>query len=125
MIDRPQIRSAQLSPCGRTARACEILSYGSRRNVNLAEQPMNTGKLTSWMDQAQPILVAFGLKVLGAIAVFVIGRWLIGLVTKLVGAGMTRQHIDPIVQRYLVSFITVALNKFRRAEGFTYLESRQ
>lgn len=71
---------------------------------------MDTGRLTTWMDQAQPILVAFGLKVMGAIAVFVIGRWLIGLVTKLVGAGMTRQHIDPTVQRYLVSFITVALN---------------
>ncbi|MDL2357522.1 MAG: mechanosensitive ion channel family protein [Pseudomonadota bacterium] len=71
---------------------------------------MNTGRLTTWMDQAQPILVAFGLKVLGAIAVFVIGRWLIGLVSRLVGAGMTRQRIDPTVQRYLVSFISVALN---------------
>lgn len=71
---------------------------------------METGRVTSWMDQAQPILIAFGLKALGAIAVFVVGRWLIGLVTKLVGAGMTRQQIDPTVQRYLVSFISVALN---------------
>ena len=71
---------------------------------------MDTARLTSWMDQAQPILVAFGLKALGAIAVFVVGRWLIGLVTKLVAAGMARQQIDPTVQRYLVSFITVALN---------------
>ncbi|WLI90728.1 mechanosensitive ion channel family protein [Massilia sp. R2A-15] len=71
---------------------------------------MNTARITSWMDAAQPILVAFGLKVLGAIAVFVVGRWLIGLVTKLVAAGMSRQRIDPTVQRYLVSFITVALN---------------
>ena len=71
---------------------------------------MDTTRLTSWMDQAQPILLAFGLKALGAIAVFVVGRWLIGLVTKLVAAAMTRQRIDPTVQRYLVSFITVALN---------------
>ena len=71
---------------------------------------MDTGKIGSWVDQAQPILVAFGLKALGAIAVFVIGRWLISLVTKLVGAGMARQQLDPTVQRYLVSFITVALN---------------
>ena len=62
------------------------------------------------MQQAQPILVAFGLKVLGAIAVFIIGRWLIGVATRLVAAGMTRQQIDSTVQRYLVSFITVALN---------------
>ncbi|MFC5521882.1 mechanosensitive ion channel family protein [Polaromonas jejuensis] len=71
---------------------------------------MNTAKIGSWVDQAQPILVAFGLKALGAIVVFIVGRWLIGLVTRLVGAGMTRQEIDPTVQRYLVSFITVALN---------------
>lgn len=71
---------------------------------------MDTGKITTWMDQAQPILVAFGLKVLGAIAVFVVGRWLIGLATRLIGTAMTRQQLDPTVQRYLVSFITVALN---------------
>ena len=71
---------------------------------------MDTGKISTWFDQAQPILVAFGLKALGAIAVFVIGRWLINMVTSLVGAGMTRQKLDPTVQRYLVSFITVSLN---------------
>ncbi len=71
---------------------------------------MDTGKITTWMDQAQPILVAFGLKVLGAIAVFVVGRWLISLATRLIGTAMTRQQLDATVQRYLVSFITVALN---------------
>ena len=71
---------------------------------------MNTEKITTWMDQVQPILLAFGLKALGAIAVFVIGRWLISMVTGLIGAGMTRQKLDPTVQRYLVSFITVSLN---------------
>src|SRR5512133_2728371 len=71
---------------------------------------MNTDRLASWMDQAQPILIAFGLKILGAIAVFIIGRWLIGLATRLVGAALTRQQVDPTVQRYLVSFIAVALN---------------
>ena len=60
---------------------------------------MDTGKISTWMDQAQPILIAFGLKALGAIAVFVIGRWLISLVTSLVGAAMTRQKLDPTVQR--------------------------
>lgn len=47
---------------------------------------------------------------LGANAVFVVGRWLISLATRLIGAAMTRQQLDSTVQRYLVSFITVALN---------------
>lgn len=71
---------------------------------------MDADRLNSWIDQAQPILIAFGLKVLGAIAVFIIGRWLIGMATRLVGAAMTRQKLDPTVQRYLVSLIAVALN---------------
>lgn len=71
---------------------------------------MNADKLGSWIDQAQPILIAFGLKVLGAIAVFIVGRWLIGMATRLAGAAMTRQKLDPTVQRYLVSLIAVALN---------------
>lgn len=71
---------------------------------------MNPEKLTSWIDQAQPLLLGFGFKLMGAIAVFVIGRWLISLATRLIGAGMTRQNVDATVQRYLVSFISVALN---------------
>ena len=63
---------------------------------------MDTGKITTWVDQIQPILLTFGLKVLGAIAVFIIGRWLISMVSRLVGAAMTRQKLDPTVQRYLV-----------------------
>ncbi len=71
---------------------------------------MDSSKVSSWLDQAQPILVAFGLKALGAIVVFIIGRWLIGLVCRLIGAAMTRQKLDMTVQNYLVSFISVALN---------------
>ena len=71
---------------------------------------MNTDRLGSWMEQAQPILIAFGLKALGAVAVFIVGRWLISMATRVVGAAMTRQRLDPTVQRYLVSLIAVALN---------------
>jgi small conductance mechanosensitive channel len=71
---------------------------------------MDTSQVNSWLDDAQPILVAFGLKVIGAIAVFFIGRWLIGLAGRLMAAVMTRQRLDSTAQRYLVSFVTVALN---------------
>lgn len=71
---------------------------------------VDTAKISSWIDQVQPLLIAFGFKVAGAIAVFVVGRWLIKVSTQLVGASMMRQKLDPSVQRYLVSFIHVALN---------------
>jgi small conductance mechanosensitive channel len=71
---------------------------------------MDTSGVASWLDKAQPILMAFGLKVIGAIAVFIFGRWLIGFASRLVGAGMARQQVDATVQHYLISFISVALN---------------
>ena len=49
-------------------------------------------------------------KILAAIAFWIIGRWLIGRVIKLVQAAMHRNHIDATLTRYLGSIINVALN---------------
>jgi small conductance mechanosensitive channel len=56
------------------------------------------------------ILVAVGLKIAGAIVVWALGRWLIAFSMRLLSAGLTRQQVDPTLIRYLVSFLTVALN---------------
>jgi small conductance mechanosensitive channel len=55
-------------------------------------------------------VTTFGLKILGAIAVWVIGRWLIGVVLRLTGVALTKQHIDPTLMRYLSSILNVVLN---------------
>lgn len=56
---------------------------------------MDIEKITSWIDQAQPILVAFALKALGAIAVFVVGRWPISVATSLLGLGHEPPQAGP------------------------------
>lgn len=53
---------------------------------------------------------AFAVKILAAIAFWVIGRWLIGFAVGLVQKGLGRQKVDPTVLRYLGNFITVTLN---------------
>jgi small conductance mechanosensitive channel len=50
------------------------------------------------------------LKVLAAIAFWIVGRWLIGKVVGLMQAGMNRNHIDPTLTKYLGSIVSVALN---------------
>ena len=50
------------------------------------------------------------LKVLAAIAFWVIGRWLIGRVLSLLQAAMNRNEIDPTLTKYLGSIVAVALN---------------
>ena len=66
--------------------------------------------VTHMLETASPIVVAFGLKVLGAIVVFIVGRWLIGHAAGLVTRLMERQHVDPTLTRYTGSIIVVALN---------------
>lgn len=51
-----------------------------------------------------------GIKVLGAITLWVIGRWLIGISLRMVRAGLERQQIDPTVVRYANSIVGVTLN---------------
>ena len=52
----------------------------------------------------------FGLKILGAIAAWVVGRWLINLAVGLIGGGMERaKKLDQTLIRYLKSIISVAL----------------
>ena len=62
------------------------------------------------LETAKPILIAFGLKVLGAIVAFVIGRMLIRFAASLVTRAMDHQKIDPTITRYVGSVIGVALN---------------
>ena len=61
-------------------------------------------------ETASAQLTTFGLKVAGAIAVWIIGRWLIGLAVRLVTAALDRQRIDPTLQRYVGNILSVALN---------------
>jgi small conductance mechanosensitive channel len=55
-------------------------------------------------------LTRIGLQVLLALGIWVVGRWLISLVIRLVSAALTRQKVDPTVLRYLGNFISVTLN---------------
>jgi small conductance mechanosensitive channel len=67
-------------------------------------------EIQSWLETTKPILIAFSLKVVGAIAVYIVGRMLIGMVSNLVMSAMERQKVEPTVIRYIGSAITVALN---------------
>ena len=61
-------------------------------------------------DTASAQLTTFGLKAIGAIAVWIVGRWLIGLATRLLLKALDRQRIDPTLQRYIGNIVGVALN---------------
>ncbi|CAM8639544.1 MscS Small-conductance mechanosensitive channel [Comamonadaceae bacterium] len=53
----------------------------------------------------------FGLKLMGALAAWIIGRWLISMALRLLGAGLQRGgKVDQTLANYLTSIISVLLN---------------
>jgi small conductance mechanosensitive channel len=56
------------------------------------------------------VLTRVGLKVLGAIALFMIGRWLIRLALALTTRALNRQRLDATIVRYISSALGVILN---------------
>ncbi len=51
-----------------------------------------------------------GIKILAAVAFWVVGRWLIGKVISLMQSAMGRNNVDPTLTKYLGSIIAIALN---------------
>jgi small conductance mechanosensitive channel len=71
---------------------------------------MNREDVSRFQDLVLTTATDLGLKILAAIAFWVIGRWLIGVAVGMVRASLERQKVDPTVLRYLGSVITVTLN---------------
>ena len=57
-----------------------------------------------------PVLTQVGLKIVGAIALWIIGRWLIGLAVRMMARALDRQHFDPTLTRYTRTSLSVLLN---------------
>ena len=71
---------------------------------------VGTEKVSAFMTMITQYATTFGIKILVAIAFWVVGRWLIGFAVGLVQRSLGRQKVDPTVLRYVGSFITVTLN---------------
>ena len=54
--------------------------------------------------------LAVGLKILAALAFWLIGRWLIGRISAGMRAAMNRNSVDPMLVKYLGSVVSVILN---------------
>ncbi|MGE3389256.1 MAG: mechanosensitive ion channel family protein [Gammaproteobacteria bacterium] len=66
------------------------------------------------LSKYQEIVLAhaseIGVKALAALGFWIVGRWLIGLVGRLLQQVMERQQVDPTLMRYLGNVLAVALN---------------
>ncbi|MFZ0707994.1 MAG: mechanosensitive ion channel family protein [Candidatus Korobacteraceae bacterium] len=62
------------------------------------------------MQSGTALLLALGLKLLEAFAIWIVGRWLIGVATGMIGKAMTKQKIDPTLIRWIQNATAALLN---------------
>jgi small conductance mechanosensitive channel len=63
-----------------------------------------------WLASVLPIATAVGFKILGAVVLYVIGRWLIAFSITLLSRVLTARKLDETLQRYIANILGVALN---------------
>lgn len=71
---------------------------------------MNTETLSRTLDSTIDTLVGVGLKAVGALVLYLVGRWLINWVIHLVQRSLERQRVDPTLLRYVGTVIAVLAN---------------
>jgi small conductance mechanosensitive channel len=67
-------------------------------------------KVDALMSAGWAALIALGIRVLEALALWIVGRWLIGFAINMIGRGMSRQKIDPTLIRYIQNAVGAILN---------------
>jgi small conductance mechanosensitive channel len=63
-----------------------------------------------WFASLLPIVTAVGLKIIGAVVLYIIGRWLISVAIGLLSRVLTARNLDATLQRYIANILGVALN---------------
>ena len=86
-------------------------SLKTARAEALAEKVQNLSNMSA--DQIISLLleeaVKIGMKVLAAIAIYVIGAWVIQQIKRIIRKIMERRNIDPSITSFTLSFTTIAL----------------
>jgi len=78
--------------------------------VKTGARPMDTTSLQNIRDVIYGYATVFGVKILAALAFWVVGRWLIHFVVRMVQGSLSKQKVDPTLLRYVGSIVTVTLN---------------
>ena len=72
-----------------------------------------TTPVSDWLpDLVKDYLVPFGIKLVVAIVVLLLGRWVIKLIKKALTKVMTRRKMDPSLSSFLMSLVSVLLTFF-------------
>ncbi len=68
--------------------------------------------VNKYTDMVQTLVAAYGLKIIAAIVIFIIGKWLSGVLSRAVGKAMERAKVDQVLVKFVVNLAYAALLAF-------------
>lgn len=68
--------------------------------------------MNKYLEMAQTVIAAYGLNVVAAIVVFIIGKWLARVLSRWAGRAMERAGSDTVLVKFAVSLVYTALLAF-------------
>ena len=68
--------------------------------------------VNKYADMAQALAAAYGLKIIAAIVIFMIGKWLSGVLSRTVGKAMNRAKAEQVLVKFVVNLAYAALLAF-------------
>jgi small conductance mechanosensitive channel len=87
-----------------------MLALGIIGRSNIPEKGESTVDWNNILRTVEVTATSVGLKVLGALVLYIIGRWLISFAVGLVQKGLSKQKIEPTLLRFIGNTISVILN---------------
>jgi len=83
-----------------------VAQGGSNLDVSI---PTNVGEAGNYLNDLKDMAFSWAPKLAGAIVILIIGFWIVRMITKLAGRGMTKSGLDQDIQPFLKSLISVIL----------------
>ncbi len=69
----------------------------------------DTEQISTFAQQAMSYCISAGKSILVAVIIYVVGRWIIGLINKVVRTMLAKRNLDPSIQTFLRSFVNITL----------------
>jgi len=83
-----------------------VAQGGSNLDVNL---PTNLADAGGYLESLKDMAIGWAPKLAGAIVILIIGFWIAGFITRMMGKAMTKSGLDRDLQPFLKSLVSVIL----------------
>ena len=97
---------------------CSVTLHAAQADPNesatgaAGSNDLSIGTLQEILTRVYTLLAEYGLRILGAVVIVLVGRWVAGLLSRLAGRAMTRAKMDVTLVRFVQSLCYVALLTF-------------